>query len=98
MHFSRSILIIGVLSLNTLAQQTLPPAQSSSGTTQTDAASPQTPAISSQASADKPTEVSSNTYILGPGDTISLNVWREPNFSSASTPVRPDGQISIPFL
>lgn len=36
-------------------------------------------------------------YIIGPGDTISINVWRNPEVSQ-SVPVRPDGKISTPLV
>jgi polysaccharide biosynthesis/export protein len=39
----------------------------------------------------------SNTYIIGPGDSIQVFVWRNPELS-ASIPVRPDGKISTPLV
>ena len=36
-------------------------------------------------------------YLIGPGDTISINVWRNPEVSQ-SVPVRPDGKISTPLV
>ncbi len=42
--------------------------------------------------------VSSETYIIGTGDTLQLNVWKEPNLSNAGVAVRPDGRISLPLL
>jgi polysaccharide export outer membrane protein len=35
-------------------------------------------------------------YIIGPGDTINVFVYRSPELS-AEVPVRPDGRISIPL-
>ncbi len=35
-------------------------------------------------------------YIIGPGDTIQVFVWRNPELS-VSVPVRPDGKISTPL-
>lgn len=36
-------------------------------------------------------------YIIGPGDTVSLIVWRNPELST-SVPVRPDGKITVPLV
>ncbi len=36
-------------------------------------------------------------YLLGPGDTININVWRNPEVSQ-TIPVRPDGRITMPLV
>jgi polysaccharide export outer membrane protein len=36
-------------------------------------------------------------YIVGPGDSINIIVWRNPELSM-SVPVRPDGKISTPLV
>lgn len=36
-------------------------------------------------------------YIIGPGDMLQINVWRNPDLSS-SVPVRPDGRVSVPLV
>lgn len=36
-------------------------------------------------------------YIVGPGDTLNIIVWRNPDLS-LSVPVRPDGQVSTPLI
>jgi polysaccharide export outer membrane protein len=36
-------------------------------------------------------------YIIGPGDTVNIIVWRNPEISM-SVPVRPDGRISSPLV
>ena len=38
-----------------------------------------------------------NSYIIGPGDTLQVFVWRNPELST-SVPVRPDGKISTPLV
>jgi polysaccharide biosynthesis/export protein len=37
------------------------------------------------------------SYIVGPGDTLNINVWRNPELSS-TVPVRPDGKVSTPLV
>ena len=36
-------------------------------------------------------------YLIGPGDTLSIIVWRNPELS-ATAPVRPDGRITAPLV
>ena len=36
-------------------------------------------------------------YLIGPGDTLDIVVWRNPELS-ATIPVRPDGKISTPLV
>jgi polysaccharide export outer membrane protein len=36
-------------------------------------------------------------YLIGPGDSLSVFVWRNPELST-SVKVRPDGEISIPLV
>jgi polysaccharide export outer membrane protein len=36
-------------------------------------------------------------YVIGPGDTIQIFVWRSPELS-VTVPVRPDGKISAPLV
>jgi polysaccharide export outer membrane protein len=36
-------------------------------------------------------------YLIGPGDTLQIFVWRNPDLS-VTVPVRPDGKISTPLV
>src|SRR5277367_370944 len=36
-------------------------------------------------------------YIIGPGDTLQVFVWRNPELT-VTVPVRPDGKISTPLV
>ncbi len=36
-------------------------------------------------------------YVIGPGDTLQVFIWRNPEVSM-SVPVRPDGKISTPLI
>jgi polysaccharide export outer membrane protein len=38
-----------------------------------------------------------NDYVIGPGDTLQIFVWRNPELS-VTVPVRPDGKISTPLV
>jgi polysaccharide biosynthesis/export protein len=37
-----------------------------------------------------------DSFVIGPGDLLSINVWKEPDISK-SLPVRSDGKISLPL-
>ncbi|WP_432377751.1 XrtA/PEP-CTERM system exopolysaccharide export protein [Duganella sp. P38] len=52
---------------------------------------------STPASAPPSASVAQQDYLIGPGDNISINVWRNPEVSQ-SVPVRPDGKITAPLV
>lgn len=58
------------------------------------AASAQAPQSAGQAEAATET---SPDYVIGPGDTLDVFVWRNPELS-VTVPVRPDGRISTPLV
>ena len=41
--------------------------------------------------------VATANYLVGPGDTLQIFVWRNPELT-ATVPVRPDGRISTPLV
>ena len=43
------------------------------------------------------TQVTDAQYLIGPGDTVNIIVWRNPEVSM-SVPVRPDGKITTPLV
>lgn len=57
------------------------------------------PVATSQAKppAASPANEAGDHYILGPGDTLQVFVWRNPELSQ-TVPVRPDGKISTPLV
>ena len=71
------------------AQATPPPAAKPAPATATPAAPIVAPA--------DPAPGISNDYIIGPGDTIQVFVWRNPELST-TVPVRPDGKVSTPLV
>lgn len=42
-------------------------------------------------------QASAHDYLIGPGDTVNIIVWRNPEVSM-SIPVRPDGKITTPLV
>ncbi|MDR2214656.1 MAG: polysaccharide export protein [Nevskiaceae bacterium] len=48
--------------------------------------------------ADQPPPMqSADDYVIGPGDSLQIFVWRNPELS-VTVPVRPDGKISTPLV
>jgi polysaccharide export outer membrane protein len=58
-----------------------------------ESARPPTPGID----APPPAGANATDYIVGPGDTLQIFVWRNPELS-VTVPVRPDGKISTPLV
>ncbi len=54
-------------------------------------------AVAAAPSTAPPTATANNSYIIGPGDTLQVFVWRSPDLS-VTVPVRPDGSISTPLV
>jgi len=42
-------------------------------------------------------QIAPHDYLVGPGDSVSIMVWRNPEVSM-SVPVRPDGKITTPLV
>src|SRR5688572_24000429 len=56
------------------------------------------PAVAAEPAATAPgTSVVGEDYIIGPGDTIQVYVWQNPELT-ISVPVRGDGKITTPLV
>lgn len=53
--------------------------------------------ISAEEAAQQAPPPSDNEYIIGPGDTLQVFVWRNEELTT-TVPVRPDGKISTPLV
>jgi polysaccharide biosynthesis/export protein len=61
------------------------------------AAPPAAPAPTPAAAATAAAKAANSDYIIGPGDTLQVFVWRNPELS-VTVPVKPDGKISTPLV
>jgi polysaccharide biosynthesis/export protein len=61
------------------------------------AAPPAAPAPTAAAAATAAAKGPNSDYIIGPGDTLQVFVWRNPELS-VTVPVKPDGKISTPLV
>ncbi len=43
-------------------------------------------------------ELEGGTFHIGPGDILQIDVWKEPEASTPSVTVRPDGGLSLPMI
>lgn len=43
-------------------------------------------------------KVHDDSYVIGNDDLLSVNVWKEPDVTQRSVPVRSDGKISLPLV
>jgi polysaccharide export outer membrane protein len=50
-----------------------------------------------QTGAQAQQQVPEAPYLIGPGDTLNINVWRNPELSM-TVPVRPDGKLTTPLV
>lgn len=55
------------------------------------------PAAAASDQAPVPAAADASTYIIGPGDTLHIFVWKNPDLST-EVPVRPDGKITAPLV
>lgn len=56
-------------------------------------ASPQSQSLESAA-----TKAHDDSFVIGNDDVLAINVWKEPDVSRPTVPVRSDGKISLPLV
>jgi polysaccharide export outer membrane protein len=93
MRPSRVLALAGWLAISTLIISCASSSPVAQTTTATAGSAPHADTTTPTA-APKPAD---NDYIIGPGDTLQVFVWRNPELS-VSVPVRPDGKISTPLV
>jgi polysaccharide biosynthesis/export protein len=57
---------------------------------------PSTAATQKEAANAAAGKIHDDTFVIGAGDVLAINVWKEPDISK-SVPVRSDGKISLPL-
>jgi polysaccharide export outer membrane protein len=92
------IVLVGLCSITALAQD------AAQGSDSTNAAAPATPSEAkatplppSNTPASRVPAIQPANYIVGVGDVLEVNVWKE-NELSKTVPVRPDGMITLPLV
>ena len=79
---------------STTAAKPVIPASTDSGAKESAKATPLPP---TDTPASRVTAVKPDSYVIGVGDGLSVNVWKEPELSK-QVPVRPDGVITLPLI
>ena len=72
-------------------------AQVTNGTAAKDTATAARSTKSAQAEGANAQAAAGRDYIIGNGDLLAINVWKEAEISRV-VPVRPDGKISLPLI
>jgi polysaccharide biosynthesis/export protein len=100
---TRVVAIFGAIGLTVLAGAAGAQTPTKQTTTQQQTPAQQTPTQPpplpvqpAQDVAPKP-PAPNDQYVIGPGDTVQVFVWRNPELS-VTVPVRPDGKISTPLV
>lgn len=57
-----------------------------------------TPVERTQPKVDSISNGDTSEYLVGAGDVLNINVWKEPELSLGNVHVRPDGMISMPLI
>jgi polysaccharide export outer membrane protein len=95
------VVLVGLCSMGAWAQDAAP------GSDSTNSAAPASPATPSEATATplppsttpvgRVPAIRDSNYIVGVGDVLEINVWKEGELSK-TCPVRPDGMITLPLI
>lgn len=56
------------------------------------------PPAATAAATDAPAKAHDTSYVIGSDDVLAIDVWKEPDVSQKSIPVRSDGKISLPLI
>lgn len=87
-----SALLAGLLCAPSIA------AQSAAGNNAPAAGASGAKASEGQQEVSSGTKAHDDAYVIGNDDVLSINVWKEPDISQRSIPVRSDGRISLPLV
>jgi polysaccharide export outer membrane protein len=97
------VVLVGLCSMGAWAQDAAPASDSTNATTQ-DSSTPVTPNEAkatplppSNTPVSRVPAIRNDTYIVGVGDVLEVNVWKEGELSK-TVPVRPDGMITLPLI
>ena len=82
---------------STTQPSTTQPSTTQPGTTGQSVRSPTATPPAAEAPPVPPNAVTNPDYVIGPGDTVQVFVWRNPELS-VTVPVRPDGKVSTPLV
>src|SRR5580704_11620173 len=97
------VVLVGLCSMAAWAQDSAPAADTTSAAPQ-DSSTPATPNEAkatplppSNTPASRVPAIRNDNYIVGVGDVLEVNVWKEGELSK-TVPVRPDGMITLPLV
>jgi polysaccharide export outer membrane protein len=92
------IMLVGLCSMVALAQDAAPGSDSpNADASATPSEAKATPLPPSNTPASRVPAIQPANYIVGVGDVLEINVWKESELSK-TVPVRPDGMITLPLV
>ena len=92
------IMLVGLCSMVALAQDAAPGSDSpNADAPATPSEAKATPLPPSNTPASRVPAIQPANYIVGVGDVLEINVWKESELSK-TVPVRPDGMITLPLV
>jgi polysaccharide biosynthesis/export protein len=99
------IVLLGLWAMSAAAQDASSPASDSSAAAKPVLSSPDsgkdeakaTPLPATDTPATRVSKIAPDAYVIGVGDGLDVNVWKEPEISK-TVAVRPDGVITLPLI
>ncbi|MGA9555830.1 MAG: polysaccharide biosynthesis/export family protein [Terriglobales bacterium] len=93
----RIVVLCGCVLVSGIIAAQTPPAKPGAAKSTNEAKLVDPAPVQSASAAEAATTPHDDSFVIGNDDVLSINVWKEPDVSRATIPVRSDGRISLPL-